>query len=161
MRREPIVLFDNGTHQCLMFDDLVSGEGVQSNQFLITDHEQTGAVVVCLPEEMPVNETVKLEGDLRDDIDVAVDRVIMNGMYPERFIPSERPDLEAMADSDDPVIRAAGMAGVSESRRREAQEEQLKRLQQAITSTPITTLPFLFEPELSLEAARQLGELID
>lgn len=40
MRREPIVLFDNGQHQCLMFDDLVSGEGVQSNQFLITDHEQ-------------------------------------------------------------------------------------------------------------------------
>ncbi|OEC33841.1 Metallo-beta-lactamase superfamily protein [Pseudomonas cuatrocienegasensis] len=41
MRREPIVLFDNGSHQCLMFDDLVSGEGVQSNQFLITDHEQS------------------------------------------------------------------------------------------------------------------------
>ena len=40
MRREPIVLFDNGRHQCLMFDDLVSGEGVQSNQFLITDHDQ-------------------------------------------------------------------------------------------------------------------------
>ena len=40
MRREPIVLFDNGTHQCLLFDDLVSGEGVQSNQFLITDNEQ-------------------------------------------------------------------------------------------------------------------------
>ena len=40
MRREPIVLFDNGSHQCLMFDDLVSGEGVQSNQFLIIDHEQ-------------------------------------------------------------------------------------------------------------------------
>lgn len=40
MRREPIVLFDNGSHQCLMFDDLVSGEGVQSNQFLITDNEQ-------------------------------------------------------------------------------------------------------------------------
>lgn len=40
MRREPIVLFDNGEHQCMMFDDLVSGEGVQSNQFLITDNEQ-------------------------------------------------------------------------------------------------------------------------
>ncbi len=40
MRREPIVLFDNGTHQCLLFDDLVSGDGVQSNQFLITDNEQ-------------------------------------------------------------------------------------------------------------------------
>lgn len=40
MRREPIVLFDNGTHKCLCFDDLVSGEGVQTNQFLIVDHEQ-------------------------------------------------------------------------------------------------------------------------
>jgi flavorubredoxin len=40
MRREPIVLFDNGTHQCMMFDDLVTGDGVQSNQFLITDHQQ-------------------------------------------------------------------------------------------------------------------------
>ena len=40
MRREPIVLFDNGSHQCLCFDDLVSGEGVQSNQFLIVDNGQ-------------------------------------------------------------------------------------------------------------------------
>ncbi len=40
MRREPRVLFDNGKHQCLLFDDLVSGDGVQSNQFLITDHDQ-------------------------------------------------------------------------------------------------------------------------
>ena len=40
MRREPIVLFDNGTHQCLCFDNLVTGEGVQTNQFLIVDNEQ-------------------------------------------------------------------------------------------------------------------------
>ena len=40
MRREPVVLFDNGSHQCLMFDDLVSGDGIQSNQFLIVDNEQ-------------------------------------------------------------------------------------------------------------------------
>ena len=40
MRRKPIVLFDDGSHRCLMFDDLVSGDGVQSNQFLIVDHDQ-------------------------------------------------------------------------------------------------------------------------
>ncbi|WP_028240622.1 oxygen-binding di-iron domain-containing protein [Stutzerimonas azotifigens] len=40
MRREPIVLFDNGDHKCLMFDDLVTGDGVQSNQFLIVDNGQ-------------------------------------------------------------------------------------------------------------------------
>lgn len=37
MAAEPIVLFDNGRHKCLMFDSLVTGEGVQSNQFLIVD----------------------------------------------------------------------------------------------------------------------------
>ncbi|SEL80163.1 Metallo-beta-lactamase superfamily protein [Atopomonas hussainii] len=39
-RREPRVLFDNGSHSCLCFDNLVSGDGVQSNQFLITDHNE-------------------------------------------------------------------------------------------------------------------------
>lgn len=36
-----IVLFDNGTHKCLMFDDLVddsADHAVQSNQFLIVDN---------------------------------------------------------------------------------------------------------------------------
>lgn len=38
-----IELFNNGSHQCLMFDDLVDDAGntaVQSNQFLIVDHGQ-------------------------------------------------------------------------------------------------------------------------
>lgn len=42
-----IVLFDNGTHKCLMFDDLVDDSedmAVQSNQFLIVD-DGHGAIV--------------------------------------------------------------------------------------------------------------------
>ncbi len=37
----PIELYNDGTHRCLAFSDLVVGEGVQSNQFLIIhgDHE--------------------------------------------------------------------------------------------------------------------------
>lgn len=41
MRREPIVLFKNGNHQCLLFDNLVTGDGIQSNQFLIQNGEQS------------------------------------------------------------------------------------------------------------------------
>ncbi len=41
MRHEPVVLFDNGQHRCLMFVDLVEGEGVESNQFLIMNGKQT------------------------------------------------------------------------------------------------------------------------
>lgn len=41
MRRDPIVLFDDGVHQCLLFDDLVTGEGIQSNQFMLTNSGQS------------------------------------------------------------------------------------------------------------------------
>lgn len=40
MRRDPIVLFDNGTHKCVSFDNLVTGGGVQSNQFVIVNGDQ-------------------------------------------------------------------------------------------------------------------------
>lgn len=32
-----ITLYDDGTHKCLMYADLVKGSGIQSNQFLIID----------------------------------------------------------------------------------------------------------------------------
>lgn len=44
MAAEPIVLFDNGHHKCLMFDSLVTGEGVQSNQFMIVDGKQEALI---------------------------------------------------------------------------------------------------------------------
>lgn len=33
----PRILFESKGHRCLVFDDLVSGDGIQANQFLITD----------------------------------------------------------------------------------------------------------------------------
>ena len=38
---------------------------------------------------MPVNETAALEHDLREEVGIAVDRVYMNGLYPERFTKAE------------------------------------------------------------------------
>ncbi len=51
----------------------------------ITNHRKTGVAIVALPEEMPVNETASLERDLTRTVGVAVDRIFMNGLYPERF----------------------------------------------------------------------------
>lgn len=127
---------------------------------MITDHDQTGAIVVSLPEEMPVNETATLEEELRESVGVSVDRVIMNAVYPERFESSEVPSMEDLAGSDGPILHAGGRAALSEFRRTEAQQEQVGRLRK-LTSAPMTTLPFVFEPEISLASARMLGEAID
>lgn len=123
----------------------------------ITNHRKTGVAIVALPEEMPVNETAGLERELTRSVNVAVDRIFMNGMYPERFTEA---DEEALSAAE--LNGAAGdavAAALTVSRRSAAQREQLARLKNA-TRAPVTTLPFLFEPELEAEELQQLVEVI-
>lgn len=122
----------------------------------ITDHRRTGAVIVALPEEMPVNESELLERELSDRIGVSVDRVYMNGMYPERFSESDAGRLEAIADSVDVGGRAAVRAALSERRRASAHREQLERLR-SLVRAPVETLPFVFDPELGAEGVERLA----
>jgi anion-transporting ArsA/GET3 family ATPase len=122
----------------------------------ITDHEHTGTAIVALPEEMPVNESASLETDLRDKVGVAVDRVYLNGLYPERFKKGEAEKLAGIAESGEGAVRAAARAALSEAGRARAQRAQLARLRRRVDA-PVKTLPFLFEPDLGVEAARRLS----
>jgi anion-transporting ArsA/GET3 family ATPase len=122
----------------------------------ITDHEQTGVAIVALPEEMPVNETAALERDLVDEVGVAVDRVYLNGLYPERFSKEEAERLGALAAAEDGAPKAAARAALSEFGRARSQRAQLARLRRR-AQAPVKTLPFLFEPDLGPEAARRLS----
>ena len=122
----------------------------------ITDHELTGAAIVALPEEMPVNESAALEHDLREEIGVAVDRIYMNGLYPERFSKAEAERLAELAEGETGALRAAARAALSEHGRARSQRAQLARLRRRVRA-PVKTLPFLFEPELGPEAAKRLS----
>jgi anion-transporting ArsA/GET3 family ATPase len=122
----------------------------------LTDHDQTGTAIVALPEEMPVNETAALEKDLRNEVGVAVDRIYLNGLYPERFSKQEAERLAGLAEAEDGTARAAARAALSEFGRARSQRAQLARLRRRVKA-PVKTLPFLFEPELGPEAARRLS----
>jgi anion-transporting ArsA/GET3 family ATPase len=124
---------------------------------LITDQEHTGVAIVALPEEMPVNESAALEHDLREEIGVAVDRVYMNGLYPERFSNREAEQLAELSDGEDGAVRAAARAALSEHNRARSQRAQLARLRRRVEA-PVKALPFLFEPDLGVEAAGQLAK---
>jgi anion-transporting ArsA/GET3 family ATPase len=123
---------------------------------LITDHSHTGVAIIALPEEMPVNESAALEHDLRDEVGVAVDRIYLNGLYPERFSKEEAERLASLADKENGVVRAAARAALSEHNRARSQRAQLARLRRRVEA-PVKTLPFLFEPELGVEQAGQLA----
>ena len=122
----------------------------------ITDHASTGTAIVSLPEEMPVNETATLERELREEIGVSVDRVYMNALYPERFSNGEAERLEAERPQATGAVREALRAAVSEHRRARSQRAQLERLRRRV-STPVRTLPFIFQPELGVDDARELA----
>jgi anion-transporting ArsA/GET3 family ATPase len=126
----------------------------------ITDHASTGVAIVSLPEETPVNETAALERELREEIGVSVDRVYMNALYPERFSNGEAERLEGERPQATGAVREALRAAVSEHRRARSQRAQLERLRRQV-STPVKILPFIFEPQLGVEDARELAASLE
>jgi anion-transporting ArsA/GET3 family ATPase len=125
----------------------------------ICNHRKTGVAIVALPEEMPVNETASLERDLSGEVGVSVDRIVMNGLYPERFADAEAARLADVAESRDGAVRAACRTAVRQSRRARSQREQLARLVE-LTEAPVTTLPFLFAPDFGPDQIATLAEIL-
>jgi anion-transporting ArsA/GET3 family ATPase len=127
---------------------------------LIRNPKRTGVAVVAIPEEMPVNETAMLERQLADEVRIGVDRIFCNGLYPQRFDDEETAalgELAAEGEDGEVLVRAAARAAVGESRRAQAQREQLARLER-ICDAPVSTLPFLFSPEIGADQVRGLAQ---
>jgi anion-transporting ArsA/GET3 family ATPase len=112
----------------------------------LQDRERTGVVAVALPEEMPVTETLDLRDRLREEMSMEIDRVVVNGVYPERFSDEEAERIAAV-NGDRPALRAA----MSAHARAAAQREEIARLGDSVT------LPFLFDPDLTLESFELLA----
>jgi anion-transporting ArsA/GET3 family ATPase len=125
----------------------------------IRNRRRTGVAVVALPEEMPVNETAALERELADEIGVTVDRVFCNALYPERFSPDDAERIAAALPKAGETARAACRDALTEAHRAQDQREQLARLERACKA-PVSTLPFLFEPELGVEEISGLADQV-
>jgi hypothetical protein len=87
---------------------------------------------------------------------MAVDRVYMNALYPERFSTGDASELEDALDRAEGPAKAAVRAALSEHRRCRSQREQLQRLKQSVAS-PVKTLPFIFKPQLDVPSLERLA----
>jgi anion-transporting ArsA/GET3 family ATPase len=112
----------------------------------LRDSSATGVLSVALPEEMPVNETVDLEQRLADDLGMEVDQVVANGVLPARFTAADVRRLRSLDGQGTQAAQAAVTSALVEHRRAAGQQEQLERLRAEVRA-PVTTLPYLFEPE--------------
>jgi anion-transporting ArsA/GET3 family ATPase len=127
----------------------------------ITDPASTGVVAVALPEEMPVNETVDFERQLREEMEMDLDAVVVNALLPERFGPAEAERIEqAAASNGSPGTDAALKAALFEHRRARTQRAEVERLSSELRRKPLT-LPFLFDPELNLRSFEELSHELE
>jgi anion-transporting ArsA/GET3 family ATPase len=112
---------------------------------MLADGRRTGYVAVALPEEMPVNETLELGTRLEAAVGRGLDAIVVNGLYPERFTGREADELRAHADGS-----AAVRAALTEHERGRIQRSHLRRLKRE-AGAPVSTLPYLFRPEIGLD----------
>jgi anion-transporting ArsA/GET3 family ATPase len=119
------------------------------------DPAKTGFLVVTLPGELPVTETLQIGERLQQSIGRRVEAIVVNGVLPDRFDAAEEDAVEAAA----PKGSEAGVVVASARARAGSQAEQIARLR-AGTSARVATLPFLFTPELSRRDVEALADLL-
>jgi anion-transporting ArsA/GET3 family ATPase len=117
---------------------------------MLADPARTGVVAVTAPEEMPVNETLALQGALRAQMGLGIGLLVVNGLLPDRFSDAEAEQLRAAPAS------AAARTALSGHARARAQREQADRVRGAL-SAPAADLPFVFAPALGSEALDALS----
>ncbi|HUE25536.1 MAG TPA: ArsA family ATPase [Solirubrobacteraceae bacterium] len=125
----------------------------------IADRSFTGVVAVAIPEEIPVNETLSLCGSLEDE-QLAVDLVVLNGLYPMRFDEGEVETLgAALGRSRSQLSRSALRAALAEHSRAATQRDQSARLQAGVNGR-LAELPYVFAEQLALREIDLLADAL-
>jgi anion-transporting ArsA/GET3 family ATPase len=130
-------------------------QALKIHTFLV-DPASTGVLVVALPEEMPVNETLELGGRLRDEMGMGIETIVVNALYPQRFTADEAQAMESLDGRGSAAARAALRAALAEHHWARLQRAQLRRLRRH-ADAEVATLPYLFEPELEGDHLEQLS----
>jgi anion-transporting ArsA/GET3 family ATPase len=116
---------------------------------LLVDPATTAAVLVSLPEELPVNETLELFPLLTRKVGLHVPAVVLNGFVPARFSPA---DLEALP----PLLRPAARSHAMKS---SLSANALERL--ATLGVPVAALPRLYLDDFGRGAIDTLVALLE
>ena len=114
-------------------------------QALLVDPAQTAVSIVTLPEEMPVNEAIELDAQVRGVLDMPRGALVVNAMPDARFSAAERALLPGLSAAPSPLGPAARAAAV-QAHRAELAWRHLERARAALD------LPTVLLPLLAIEA---------
>ena len=115
---------------------------------LLVSRETTSALLVSIPEEMPVNETVELHRAFTEKVRIHVAGIVLNQFIAPRFAEAELGSLDAL-----PQVRALAAAQVLRANGSQSAKARLEQL-----GPPTLTLPRLFVPAFDARAIRSLAD---
>lgn len=122
---------------------------------LLTDDQRSAAVLVALPESMPVSETVDLDRGLRETVGMARAALVLNGVVAPRFSAEERARLEQAA-GEERLARAV----LSRERRAELSSHYAERLALEVR-LPQLAVPFLFSEQFGRAALERVADALE
>jgi anion-transporting ArsA/GET3 family ATPase len=126
----------------------------------LADPEFTGVIAVATPEEMPVNETLSLCAAVERE-ELALDLVVLNGVYPMRFTTGEVRQLgEALGRSRAPLPRSALRAALAEHARAANQRQQQARLAAGVNGQ-LVELPYVFSEHIGPRQVERLADALE
>ena len=132
---------------------------------MFQDPKRSGVIVVTLAEELPTTESIELSRALREELNMPIQRLVINAMHEPLFSAEEREALLADADLLDVTKPRsdAGIAALSVAARRAAREELqarcVERLEREL-NLDTAILPFLLDGAGTPEGVRRLAELL-
>ena len=123
---------------------------------LLADHQRTQVVLVSLPEEMAVRETIETQQALAVDLALHVARPIINRVFPRHFRAAEAERIEHDTSVPDGPVRAAARFAIA--CRREA-ERHIAHMRRALGVSPVL-LRQLFAAEVHAGDLRVIGRTL-
>jgi anion-transporting ArsA/GET3 family ATPase len=136
---------------------------------ILQDPAVTGTVVVAIPEEMPVSETLELAARLDTETEVELAAVVMNRVLPEPFAAGEDVVFRAIDDGVAARLREVAGPGIDDVLRgaqlavdlRRTRTAQISRLRAGLApAVPMLMIPELFTRDAGIRATRRMAEAL-
>jgi len=124
-------------------------------QALLVDPAFTSLALVTLPEELPVNEAIELDEQVRGLLGIPRGALLVNSVPEPRFADRERAPLRELAGEPSPLGPAARAAALLALRAEQA-GRQVARARAAI-DLPVTVLPMLASGTWGREEVERLA----
>lgn len=128
---------------------------------LLQNAEEAGAVVVTLPEYMPVSETLDLASALERELKIEVLHLVINRVLRVLFEKDEREPIKTMASQleKDSDIFDLALAGKRRVLRESVQYKAMRRVRDRVAA-PSTELPYVRGLETNPEAIELLSKAL-